>query len=332
MALEPPPFRAAGAPLHIGLVLSGGGARGAYEAGVLQYLARGNVKVTAISGASIGALNGAVLGCADSLEAGARRLAELWRIFADEVRPHTPPRLPDLDLDQEITDADLVELNKLGVQLIGPTFARGFLESLAGEFVDVNRLRADRPVWVSVYPSLQPLIGSRPLSLVVDLIYSKVAGKPRYLCLNDLPASQAEEALLASAALPVVLPPRSIRGLPHRDGGLADNTPAAALASMTDLDLLIVVHLGQGAKWDAHAHRGPPILEVRPSAPLSRSGVGRWLSLLDLSPERVEALRRQGFHDAARCLRSADRLLGAAWGMEAAQEHMLGAIDELDQL
>lgn len=45
----------------IGLVLSGGGAKGAYQVGVVRALAEMNIKIGAISGASIGALNGAII-------------------------------------------------------------------------------------------------------------------------------------------------------------------------------------------------------------------------------------------------------------------------------
>lgn len=44
-----------------GLVLTGGGAKGAYQAGALKYLAEIGFEPAIISGTSIGAFNGAVL-------------------------------------------------------------------------------------------------------------------------------------------------------------------------------------------------------------------------------------------------------------------------------
>src|SRR6266849_1871578 len=41
-----------------GLVLAGGGAKGAYHAGAIKYLAEQDVQVVAVAGASVGALNG----------------------------------------------------------------------------------------------------------------------------------------------------------------------------------------------------------------------------------------------------------------------------------
>ena len=48
----------------VGLVLSGGGAKGAYHVGVVRALNEMNIGIDMISGASIGALNGAVLASA----------------------------------------------------------------------------------------------------------------------------------------------------------------------------------------------------------------------------------------------------------------------------
>ena len=61
----------------IGLVLSGGGAKGAYQVGIIKALAEMDVPIAAISGASIGALNGAVAASSDSLRDAAMRLEKI---------------------------------------------------------------------------------------------------------------------------------------------------------------------------------------------------------------------------------------------------------------
>src|SRR5512147_557874 len=75
------------------LVLSGGGARGAYQAGVLQglveigCLARERSNVGLLVGSSAGAINVGVLGAtADCCEDGIARLVTLWcGLSADQV-------------------------------------------------------------------------------------------------------------------------------------------------------------------------------------------------------------------------------------------------------
>ncbi|HZY02993.1 MAG TPA: patatin-like phospholipase family protein, partial [Anaeromyxobacteraceae bacterium] len=77
------------------LVLSGGGARGAYEAGVLLYLREAlplalgrkpqDVRFDVLSGVSIGAVNACFLAStAHEPESQARQLADLWRSLSLE--------------------------------------------------------------------------------------------------------------------------------------------------------------------------------------------------------------------------------------------------------
>ena len=56
-----------------GLVLEGGGARGAYQIGVWKALLEFGVKIKGIAGVSVGALNGALFCMGDYLKA-----EELW--------------------------------------------------------------------------------------------------------------------------------------------------------------------------------------------------------------------------------------------------------------
>ena len=50
-----------------GIVLEGGGARGAYQVGAWKALKEAGISIKGISGASVGALNGALM-CMDDLE------------------------------------------------------------------------------------------------------------------------------------------------------------------------------------------------------------------------------------------------------------------------
>ena len=65
-------------PMKVGLALSGGGAIGAYEVGVVRALAESGTEVHVVAGASIGALNGAILASSDTLAQAAERMAEIW--------------------------------------------------------------------------------------------------------------------------------------------------------------------------------------------------------------------------------------------------------------
>ncbi|MEX5426498.1 patatin-like phospholipase family protein, partial [Acinetobacter radioresistens] len=70
----------------LGLVLSGGGAKGAYHVGVIKALQELGIQIDMLSGASIGALNGAVLLSADTQKQGLLNLETLWKKLP-EVQP-----------------------------------------------------------------------------------------------------------------------------------------------------------------------------------------------------------------------------------------------------
>ncbi|UZD64629.1 patatin-like phospholipase family protein [Marinobacter sp. AN1] len=67
----------------LGLVLSGGGAKGAYQAGVLRYLAEQDIQPDAVSGASIGSLNGSVVAGSRNVHEAAETLERVWHEVAE---------------------------------------------------------------------------------------------------------------------------------------------------------------------------------------------------------------------------------------------------------
>lgn len=95
-ALPPLPRLAGAAGGTAGLLLTGGGARAAYQVGVLEAIADLRIEAGAedrpnpfpiITGTSAGAINAAALACgADDFDGVVRRIAQLWRdITADQV-------------------------------------------------------------------------------------------------------------------------------------------------------------------------------------------------------------------------------------------------------
>ena len=78
-------------PAHVGLLLTGGGARAAYQVGVLKALAelrrarepgRRASPFSIITGTSAGAINAAALACgADDFDLAVRRIVKVWRNF-----------------------------------------------------------------------------------------------------------------------------------------------------------------------------------------------------------------------------------------------------------
>ena len=67
--------------MEYGLVLAGGGVRGAYQIGVWKALKELNIKVSAVSGVSIGAVNGALF-----VQGSKTKAERLWnKIAIDDI-------------------------------------------------------------------------------------------------------------------------------------------------------------------------------------------------------------------------------------------------------
>ena len=72
------------------LVLDGGGARGAYQIGAWKALVEAGVKINAVAGTSVGALNGALI-CMGNVELAEKLLVETFGSSTDFRRWHRSP-------------------------------------------------------------------------------------------------------------------------------------------------------------------------------------------------------------------------------------------------
>lgn len=300
------------ATTRVGLVLAGGGARGAYQVGVIQYLAESGLSVAAVAGTSIGALNGAVVAAHDSPTAAIVHLRTLWTEVARVAGPGvTGPG----------TASDVIDLAG------GPVLHPDFVAGIVCRHIDMTDPQLD--FWVTAFP------GTPNDNWLADVARSVTGrGCSDWIKVNELPVPERREAVLASAALPYIAPGRWVGGTFYRDGGLGGlyaNTPAGPLVAAEPLDLILVTQLSRGVLWDAGRYPDATILEIRPSEPLAaRGAVGAAIGLMDFSPQRVEELSRQGYQDAKRTLLDARAVLGSTHERRAAQDIMLEALRDLD--
>lgn len=306
--------------MKVGLVLSGGGAKGAYQAGVVAALAEHKIEVQMISGASIGALNGAIVSASNSMESAAERLALVWEQVASQrvikFNPKAYPRYIAL-----LTAAGLSGINRVAYSLL-VSFSRllpeyGLLDdnpltSTLARFLKPEDLATGRPLYVSLYPYK----GS--ISAGLDLI--KGAGLQRFETresifkhVQELNISDQREVILASAALPVLFTPRKVGGQPFTDGGQGNyrnvqgNTPITPLLGK-NLDAIIVSHLSDGSFWDANDFPDEAILEIRPSTRISEKGAA---DMLGFSADNIRKWIGQGRRDTDTLLRKVSRLSSA---------------------
>ena len=200
-----PTARAADAPTA--LVLSGGGAKGAYEAGVAAVLLEHGVPIRLVAGSSAGALNAALIadGRRDQLEA-------LWRGLSRE-RVYS--------LRSGVFLAGLLPgwLTLRALDRAGSLFDPQPLRELIDSALDLERIRAS------------------PIRLLV--ITADLARREARLFDNR---TVTREVLMAAAAVPGAFPAVDVDGTLLVDGGLTGRAPVLeALAGDAGVERVLVV-------------------------------------------------------------------------------------------
>ena len=224
-----------------GLVLSGGGARGAYEAGVLYYLfvsapseLRERVRFQVLSGTSIGALHVTSLGAGMHEPAlQVRRIVELWReLTVDRVLP--------------LYLRDLLGLSRwlFGKSGKSSIFSEDAINQLLHDFVDWDQLHKNLDA--GLFEALTVSCTQVPTGKTV-VFYETRDGRERFFSrdphVRSVYSRIGARHARASAAIPFVFPPVNIDGLPYVDGGLRQNTPLSPALRLGS-DRLLVVGLG----------------------------------------------------------------------------------------
>ena len=288
-----------------GLVLSGGGAKGAYQVGVVKCLAEHGARLSAIAGTSVGALNGAVIAAAPDLGSAATRIEKIWRERLAGISGLLAVRreLPNL-------------LSNLYEEYMAP-----YEESLASGL----------PLYVGVFRSRGKLIdlawGAAGLSGWSD------TPEADFIQVQTLPRREYKQALLASAAHPFIVNAHSVEGRPYGDGGLGGmsnkqgHTPITPLLRDAGCRAVIVIHNADGSPWDRHDFPDVVVLEIRPDSPVRREGV--WSDTFSFNVGNIDHWIEQGYRDTERCLATAAHALILREESHAAQARLDTAIQRL---
>ncbi len=207
---------------RIGLVLSGGGARGAAHIGVIQALERMHIPVDAVAGTSMGAVVGGLYaaGLSGDEIAGIFRKLD-WQ---DMLRDRAPRR--DLVFRRKQDDRGILARSALGFREgEGVVLPLGLVQGQ--KITQVLRSATLRVADVQDFDQLP--IPFRALATDLE------TGEPVVMRSGDLAT-----VLRASMSAPGVLAPVEIGGRLLVDGGLVDNLPVS-LAREMGVDVLIAV-------------------------------------------------------------------------------------------
>jgi NTE family protein len=273
---------------NVGLVLTGGGARAAYQTGAISALAEirgpGPSPFAIITGVSAGAVNGVSLAAgADDFPNAAGRLASLWR----ELQPDKVYRT-DARKMLRVGGAWLRELAGGGVLgarevnfLLDTTPLRDFLRA----HLPIPRMR--RHIRTGVLRGVAVSATNYADGTAVTFFDGAPAAEP-WLRSTRIGVREhlKVEHVMASAAIPLIFPPVRIRGVFFGDGCVRLLSPLSPAIHLGAERLLAV-----GVRHRAPEARGPR--RGAAALPLSRiAGLLLNAVFLDSLEEDVERLER----------------------------------------
>lgn len=322
----------------LGIVLSGGGAKGAYEVGFLKALVELNIQPHAISGTSIGALNGAIYASKRNTKEVYNLLDKLWNDLAkDNV----------LEIDREKAVKTIVEvlsyfapIPQTKMAKIIYRVAKGIKHSKSQDGLLTNAPIVDR---LTMYAPIVELKSGLPFYVgmtkskgnLKDLKNFAGLGKDEVIFkhIQSLSDKDMHKAIMASAALPLLFDGLEVEGTVYRDGCLGStenewgNTPAKPLVENEKCTHLIVCHLNEGSFFDRHdpLFKNTSIIEVRPTANTFKSG----LDPLKFKVSNIDKWIQQGYEDSIRILKES---LIAIEGINLRKQAEQLADESLDKL
>ncbi len=210
---------------RVGLVLGGGGARGAAHIGVLEVLERLRVPVDCVAGTSMGALVAGAF--AAGLTPAEMREAMAKADWADMFQDN--PAFYDMSYRNKRLSQTFLPGSELGVTDRGLQYAPGVVTGQKIKAFFNQLVRADRG---------ERLIEDLPLPL--SIIATDIGTGAR-IVMRD---GSLTEAMRASMSVPGLMAPVERGGHLMVDGGLVDNVPIAEARERCQADTVIVVNVG----------------------------------------------------------------------------------------
>ncbi len=249
---------------NVGLVLAGGGAKGAYQIGVWKAICELGIdkQIGAISGTSIGAINTAIFATkpVDKIE-------EIWSTF----KTSDFAKLDSKSISRFFTKGKGLVKND-GIK---EKFQENF------EFFKIKRNRRKLFATASVLSSNK-----------YDDVMPKVESLRLNKCKNY---EEFETVLLASAAIPVVYDQQELDGTIYEDGGKYMNEPIEPLTEL-GYKYIIVVALNKRKQdlLDLSLEEKAKYLFIKPSTSSGFSSI----SALNFNQSLLEKRKALGYKDA----------------------------------
>ena len=250
-----------------GLVLEGGGAKGAYHIGALKALEEMNIKVEAVAGTSVGAMNGAMF-VQDKLDIA----YDYWyNISTSKVLNIEDKYLSEV-LNLSINQNNLSYfINKAKEVLQNRGLDNSFLKEILQNNINEKSLRESNTDFAIVTLSLSDL-------------------KPLELFIEDIPQGKIVDYIMASSYLPAFKLQR-IDGKILIDGGFYENLPIDTLLNK-GYDKIIAIRTYGLGEIEKQLDNDKEIIFINPSQELGR--------MLNFEQQNARKNIKMGYYDTMR--------------------------------
>lgn len=261
-----------------GIVLEGGGAKGAYQIGAWRALREAGIRIKGAAGTSVGALNGALI-CMDDFDKAER----IWEnISYSRV----------MDVDDELMD----RLRKLSLRNISSLAALNVPELISG----IRRILKDGGFDIAPLKALiedvvdEEKIRSSDRELYV-VTYSISDRQPLIANVKEAPEGEIADMLMASAYL-IGFRQERLGGKYYMDGGGINNVPVDVLLDRGYKDVIVLRIYGYGVDTEKKLEvpEGANLYHVAP-----RQDLG---GLLEFDRRRARRNMLLGYFDGKRML------------------------------
>lgn len=258
--------------MKVGLVLAGGGAKGAYQIGALKAIRALKIEryIQVVSGTSIGALNAMLF-----LQGDLEKAEELWvNISKEKILPS--------DTKDLVARGILITLGAKNINFVkkympkaleAGNISRSGLLDIMNEYLDLNKVLDSGKICYATCTEIPDLV-------------------PKYFKINEYNIETIKSILLATSALPMIYDSEEVESNKYLDGGMVDNTPIQPVYG-ENCDIIIVIHLIKEANINRSLYPNTKFIDIIPKS-MEESGVD---GILDFTTDRIVKRIKQGYED-----------------------------------
>ena len=253
------------------IALEGGGARGAYQVGAWRALEEAGIRYNAVSGTSVGAINGALMAMRDLQQA-----EQIWK----DIRFSQIVNVDDEAMGRimDVSFENLEQLKSAFHTIKGIIADRGLdiepLKNMLAERVDEEKIRSSG---VDLYLSTVSITDKKELEIDA----------------KDLAPGELKDMIMASAYHPA-FKQTPIGGKTYADGGFYDSVPISALVSRGHKNLIVLRLNSIGIERRVKIPEDVTVTTIAPNKDLG--------SMLNFSSDQSAANMVLGYYDTQKVL------------------------------